>query len=113
MKKIAIALSLSLVTTFASAERISVPSDNKALYDVVLVKQIKGNLLVITRRDGPSGITFSAREIDCQSATFRYLGTGNTIDEMLTNAPYHETELMGPLTDRSISTYVALYACAK
>jgi len=113
MRKIAVALSLLSIATVASAERISVPSDSKATYDSVLIKPINGNLLVITKRTGPSGVSFASREIDCKSSTFRYTGTGDTFNEMIANAPYHDTERMGPLTDQSISTYVALYACSK
>ena len=106
-------IALALVASTAHAELIRVPTDAKARYDLLMVKPINGNLLVVTQRSGPSGVTFSAREVNCRNMTFRYLGTGDTMQEMLDNAPFHEKERMGELTPGSISTYVSSYACTK
>lgn len=64
---------------------------------------------IVTKREGKSGTSYAKREIDCNARTFRYLGEGDTLAEAKRtkgNFP------MGPLTDRSISSYVADQACA-
>lgn len=70
-----------------------------------------GNLEVVTRRDGPSGTSFARREIDCNAMTFRYLGEGDTREE-LTKEGYNVGK-MSELTEGSISTEVSNYACRK
>lgn len=65
---------------------IFVPSDPKASYYLIEKVPLGNNLSIVTKRAGPSGESFSKREIDCNQTKFRYLGDGRTIDEM--NAPY-------------------------
>lgn len=63
---------------------------------------------IVTRREGKSGTSFAKREVDCAARTFRYLGDGDSLDAMKASKP---SPSMGPLTERSISSYVADQAC--
>jgi hypothetical protein len=64
---------------------------------------------ILTKREGKSGTSYSIRQIDCARHQFRYLGEGDTLEEAKAKK---SSGSMGPLTDQSISTYVADYACA-
>jgi hypothetical protein len=89
---------------------IDVWSDSKAAYtDEGSGVLPNGNLWITTRRDGPSGVSFAKREIDCGAGMFRYLQEGDTLESMTDDAPSE----MAPLTEGSISTLVSDYACRK
>lgn len=62
--------------------RLFVPSDTKASYYLTEVSSLGGNLSIVTKRLGPIGQSFSKREIDCSANMFRYLGDGETLEEM-------------------------------
>ena len=88
---------------------VNVPTDPRASYFIVSkTKLANGNLQVVSRRVGPSGTSYSRREINCGGMRFRYTGEGDTLSEI--NQPYSKGA-MGPLTEGSISTYIALAAC--
>ncbi len=108
--KLITALILSVTALTAQAgESVHVPTDSKAYYEMLLKKHINGRLLVVTKRVGPSGTSFAAREIDCQAGTFRYVGEGSSIESLMANV--HDKDRMAVLTAGSISTYVAIHAC--
>ena len=86
----------------------TIESDSKATYANVEFGG-KGKLrTIVTHRNGPSGPSFTRREVDCDAGTFRYLGTGDSLEEMRKSKAGGK---MSPLTDRSISSYVAAQAC--
>jgi hypothetical protein len=92
-------------------EPIAVPSDPRATYQLLEWRRMpNGHREAMTRRDGPSGITFARREIDCEGMRFRYLGEGDTVEEARLHSASPE---MGDLTPESISTYVSRFVCAK
>lgn len=66
---------------------------------------------IVTKREGKSGTSFAKREVDCAARTFRYLGDGDSLDAMKASKPSKPSPSMGPLTERSISSYVADQAC--
>lgn len=110
MNKLITALVLSVTAITAQAgESVYVPTDLKASYEMLINKPINGRLLVVTKRVGPSGTSFAAREIDCQAGTFRYVGEGSSMEALRANA--HDKDRMAVLTAGSISTYVAIHAC--
>jgi len=89
---------------------IAVWSDPKATYtDEGSGVLPNGRLWLTTRRAGPSGVTFSKREIDCAVGSFRYMEEGVSLESM---SPTNDYDL-GPLTEGSISTLVSDYACRK
>lgn len=59
-----------------------VPADPNAAYSLVGVRSADdGNIIAMTRRIGPSGVSFSRREIDCRRQRARYIGEGDTYRE--------------------------------
>lgn len=103
---------ISVVCLPAQAqENVAVPSDPKARYTLLEAKEKDDGLVEsLTRRDGPSGTSYSKRLIDCDNATFRYIADGDTLEEM---KPKTYFDPMGPLTFGSISMYVSAYVCEK
>lgn len=103
---------LAAASVANGAERVvHVPTDAQARYAILSVSTMRnGNLEVVTRRNGPSGESFSRREINCDQMTFRYTGEGDSLAEL--SSPYSKGA-MGPLTEGSISTYVARAACRR
>ena len=95
-------------TVSAQAVNVAVPSDSKASYQI-FVKPMNGALLVISKRSGPGGVSFSAREVHCNTMKFRYLAEGDTMDVMMRNI--RDTDPMSGLTNGSISYYIAHAAC--
>lgn len=94
----------------ATGPKIPVWSDKKATYtDEGSGVLENGNLWVITRRNGPSGLTFAKREINCRASTFRYMAEGTSIADLRDS----DDHSMGDLTEGSISTLIAEYACRK
>jgi hypothetical protein len=102
----------SMQTKYNSNETVyKIPSDPHGRYKYLKMYASDSNLVVITERIGKGGITsYSTREIDCNSGTFRYLANGDTLEQMYANMGQNE-EQMGPLSEGSISSYVAGYAC--
>ena len=94
-----------------SPEPIVVPSDPGATYELIEWRRMpNGHRMAMTKRVGPSGTTFTRREIDCQGMRFRYLGEGDSLEEARLDRPSVD---LGPLTPESISTYVSQHVCAK
>lgn len=91
-------------------QEIVVPSDAKAKYELVSSKHTKSGIEVLTKRTGPSGVSFALRFYDCKG-NFKYLGEGDTQAEA--EARNSKNSKMSGLTEGSISTYVGEYACDK
>ncbi len=101
-------LTMVALPVLAAEAPISVPSDTKAQY-FVLERDTKGNeRKITTKRVGPSGTGYSQRLINCSAGTFKYLADGETLAEMKASKP---TGSVAPLTQGSISFYVAEAAC--
>lgn len=91
----------------SAGDAISVPSDPGATYSLVSIDG-RNPVIVVTKRIGKSGQSFSKREIHCNNQTWRYLGTGDNIDAM--NASRAAPELSVAL-EGSIAWHVVQYAC--
>lgn len=90
-------------------EPLEVPSDASAQYFVIARGGTPERPTITTKRIGSSGTSFSLREYDCRAQTFRYLGEGETLEEMNSSTPDPN---MGPIVSASISDYVGRAACA-
>lgn len=90
--------------------QITIPSDAKAKFFVLKTGGTRRKPTLTTRRESPSGITYSTREFDCQEQTVRYLGTGETPAAMALSMP---EEKMAELVEGSIAWYLWKYACKK
>ncbi len=88
---------------------IDIPTDPKAKYTVPeLVLTGPSEVEVTTRREGPSGVSFSKQLFDCKRTQFKYLGDGGSIAEMQNSTPDRR---MADLVNGSISYYVFLHSC--
>jgi hypothetical protein len=95
-------------TPGASMQTFTIPSDPKGEY-VVLEKGGEGNeRTIVTKREGPSGTTFSKRLYNCADNTVKYLGTG---DSMAAMAASPADPNMTPIYEGSIAYHVGLKAC--
>ncbi|WEW97700.1 hypothetical protein P3T65_26300 [Pseudomonas nitroreducens] len=91
------------------ASYLNVPSDPKGRYTVLAVDQVDySHVQIETLREGAGGRTYSRRLVDCGQAKIMYLGTGETLQEMLLERP---DPGMAPIEDGSIAFYVAQRAC--
>lgn len=109
MKKIVFLVLSSIVSfnVFASGV-VSVPTDSKASY-VVLEKSRNGDMVTITtKREGPSGTSYSKRLYNCKAWTVKYLGNGDTLEQMNSSAPDPH---MAPIVDKSIAYYIGQQGC--
>ena len=101
-------LSIFSIHSIGQANSYRIPSDSKATYEV-LEKTGKGKKRIITtKRTGPSGTSYSKREYDCELAKVRYIGTGDTLQEMQSSKP--DSKLTG-IVDGSIASYIGGVAC--
>jgi len=107
-----LALILLAVPLMANAQiKIESHPGDKGTYYLISNQTIQGRNLVVSKRDGPSGTSFSAREIDCKNMTFRYVAEGETINAMKKNATTYQVGSMSSLVKGSASWFVAKAAC--
>lgn len=86
----------------------SAPADPNASYSLISVKPgANGKIIAMTQRVGPSGTSYSNREIDCEAQLARYIGEGDTLAEANELSP--NPGEMSPLVDGS-STWAAVQA---
>jgi len=86
----------------------TIPSDSKANF-YVLEKGGQGNeRTIVTKREGPSGVSYSKRLYNCAEHTVKYLGTGDSLAAMTASAA---DPAMAPIVEGSIAYYVGLQAC--
>ena len=96
----------------AAVIAIKVVSDPSATYHLLRSSRLAtGNLQVITRRQGRSGISFARREVNCSAMTFRYLGEGDTLAQALSNS--RNQGRMTEAMSTSISGEVSRFACKR
>lgn len=108
MKLQLILASLISVPVYAIEKPLSVPSDPNAQF-FVLEKGGKGSKhTIVTKRVGPSGASYSKRVYNCANHTVKYLGNGDSIEEMEASKPDAK---MGPIVKGSIAYYVGIEAC--
>lgn len=108
MKKALFAFLALMSFSAVSATTISIPTDSKAKYTII-DKSLNGSMATITTmREGPSGTSYSQRLYDCTSWTVKYLGDGDTLEQMKASKP---DEGMSPIVDNSIAYYIGQRAC--
>jgi hypothetical protein len=72
----------------AEGEPFDVDSDPRAHYRLLKWSPLKsGHIEAITRRDGPSGTSFTRLEIDCENRLFKVPGEGDTRDDAMRDSP--------------------------
>jgi hypothetical protein len=85
-----------------------IPSDSKAKYFVLERGGTPDKPTLVTTRVGPSGTSYSKRLFDCRARTWKYLGDGDSLEEMRGAKPDAK---MGPLVEGSIADYMWKEAC--
>jgi len=85
-----------------------IPSDPKTKYFILEKSSAGTSATIINKRVGSSGTSYAKRIYNCQENTFKYLGDGDTIEQMNAAKPWAE---MVPLFEGSISYYVGIEAC--
>ncbi len=86
-----------------------IPSDSHATYEQIDTGTLGDLMTLTTKRVGPSGTTYSKRAFDCQAGTTKYIGTGDTIQQMEASSPERE---MSPVTEGSIAYWLWVRACS-
>jgi hypothetical protein len=102
----------STVPTAQNDKSIVYASDPNARFEILSNKSLSNrNIEVVTKRIGPSGISFSRREISCADYTYRYLGDGDSLEDAMKNSP--SVGEMSALTGTSASSDVANEVCKR
>lgn len=109
MKYHLVLITLIVSTSVLAAETpLSVPSDAKAQFFVLEKGGSGSQRTIITKRVGSSGTSYSKRLYNCADSTVKYLGTGDSLEDMNKSNPDPN---MGPIVQGSIAYYVGLEAC--
>lgn len=87
-----------------------VPSDAKAVYTILEIDGEWPNKTIVTRRVGPSGTSFSNRLYNCSKNQVKYIGSGDSLEEMNASKPDPN---MGEIVSGSIADYVGRVACQR
>ncbi|GBD48130.1 hypothetical protein METY_1343 [Methylopila sp. Yamaguchi] len=87
---------------------VIVPSDPRANYWILDARKTGSTVQIRSRREGPSGVSFAKREVDCANGRFRYLSEGDTLADL--DKPGAQFP-MGLLLEGSISTVISREGC--
>lgn len=90
--------------------KILVPSDPRASYCQVHRGANRKGVVIVSRRDGPSGTSYARRWCFCEWGTYTYLGEGDTLTEAMQD---NMVERVVDAGGESISAYVCRFACAQ
>lgn len=93
-----------------SEASLYVPSDSSARYTVIEHGSLMGNPTLTVRREGKSGVSFSKRLFDCNNNSAKYLGTGDSLQEMNSAVP---DSTMTTNVEGSIQYWQWAYVCNK
>lgn len=104
-------LQKNLTNTTKEGTPIVISSDTAKYF--VLEKNMKVNnnkdlRSIVTKRVGSSGVSYSKRLYDCKNNTVKYLGSGDTIEQMNKSK---EDVKMSPIVNGSIAYEVGLIIC--
>jgi hypothetical protein len=109
MQKLLLTAFLALPLSAIGAEAaFQIPSDPKATYQILERGKAGANPTLLYKRTGPSGVSYSKRVFDCKNRTTKYLGNGDTLQELKTSTPEPK---MYPLVDGSIADGLWARAC--
>lgn len=96
--------------TTAEGQFLAVPSDAQARFYVLERSGSASNPTIVTKRIGTTFTSFARREYDCARKLVRYLGFGDTREQMNAATPPSD---WGPITDGAIADYVGRAACGR
>lgn len=96
------------VPVIAAETLLNIPSDSKAQFYVLEKGGSGAERIIVTKRVGSSGISYSKRLYNCVDGTVKYLGSGNNLSDMESSRPDPK---MGPIVKASTAYYIGLEAC--
>ena len=99
---------LASASVCAAPYKIKIPYDPKATYTVLDIGREGEYKTIITKREGPSGKAYSKRIYNCMTNEVKYLGSGETLEQMKNSKPDPK---MGGIVSGSIADYVGREAC--
>jgi len=111
MKDAILLFTLAFITAGAAVAedtQFRIPTDAKAIYTVIERSGTGRIRTIVTKREGPSGTSYSKRQYDCDQNTWKYLGTGDTMEAMGASKP---EKSMTPALAGSIASFVGGVAC--
>lgn len=94
----------------AEGQYLAVPSDAQAKFYILEKGGSASNPTIVTKRIGTTFTSFARREYDCAGRLVRYLGFGDTREQMNAASPPGD---WGPITDGAIADYVGRAACGR
>lgn len=94
--------------SIANEVELFIPSDPKAKYFIIDKTSRGSESILVTKRIGSSGVSFSKRLFNCKNKTVKYLGFGDSISEMNSSKP---DVSMSPIVEGSIADYQRIAAC--
>ena len=100
-----------LSKTGFQAVSLTLPGEPQATY-VLLDAWVESpdHITTISRRDGPSGVSYTRRRVDCKRSRLLTLGSGETVEAMMLERPDpHDSEMVGG----SSATLASVTACSK
>ena len=89
-------------------EKLSIPSNANAKYYVLEKSGIGDERVIVTKRVGSSGESYSKRLYNCADSTVKYLGDGDSLEEMNSSK---EDKNLAPIVEGSIAHFVGIEAC--
>lgn len=87
---------------------LSIPSDAGARFFVLEKSGSPEARIIVTKRVGSSGTSYSKRLYNCKYDNVKYLGSGSTLSAMETSQPDPD---MASIVEGSIAYYVGIEAC--
>lgn len=106
--KLTLLVLLYSASALATETPLIVPSDAKAKFYILEKGGSGSERTIVTKRVGPSGTGYSKRLYNCNDKTVKYLGTGDSLEEMGKSNPDPK---VSPIVQGSIAFYVGLEAC--
>ncbi|WP_413578571.1 zinc ribbon domain-containing protein [Bdellovibrio sp. HCB290] len=89
-------------TSSKQGKAVVIPTDSKATYEYLEIGGSKTKPTLLIKRTGPSGVSYAKRLFNCVDETTKYLGEGDTLEEIKTSKPDKD---MGPIIRDSIVWY--------
>lgn len=110
MRMIVLVLAALAQHVAAAEHQVFVPSDPRARHVVMESTGPIDQRVLVTRREGPSGTTYAVRLFNCSNGTWKYLGSGDSVDEAKAGVP---DRLMADILPNSIPAALRSAACSR
>jgi len=99
----------TLSTKIAAEYNLPIPSDVNGKYFILERSGSKKMPILVTKRVGKSGTSYSKKIFDCKAGTAKYLENGETLSKMTVLKP----DRFGPIVEGSLMYYKWCHACGE